>query len=209
MESASVVFRRKDDLSTTEFTVRKVEQVVHRINFPQIMDAAQICHTQAMSNAVVEWGASALKRVKTRLKSQLKNNMMVSLFHISLNGPNQDTEECKEMLVEATEVWRKAHFRNLPSLRRNQWLEDQRASNEEALRQPVERIGIRDIHLYLVGDSAYPISPELVKPYPEATHDPGKITFNKELSSARVGIKCTLVASKVVGKFYKSGWIPE
>ena len=50
---------------------------------------------------------------------------------------------------------------------------------------------VSDIHPYLVGDSAHPISPWLMKPYPEATHDPGEITFNKELSSARVVIECT------------------
>ena len=66
----------------------------------------------------------------------------------------------------------------------------QRASNEELLREPVERIGNRNIHPYLVGDSAYPISPWLMKPYPEATRNPGEITFNKELSSARVAIEC-------------------
>ena len=43
--------------------------------------------------------------------------MMASLLHISLNGPNHDTEECKEMLIEATNVWKKTHFRNLPSLK--------------------------------------------------------------------------------------------
>jgi len=67
----------------------------------------------------------------------------------------------------------------------------QRASNEDVLKEPVERIGITDIRPYLVGDSAYPISPWLMKPYPEATCDPSEITFNKELSSARVVIECT------------------
>ena len=67
----------------------------------------------------------------------------------------------------------------------------QRASNKDILREPVERIGITDICPYLVGDSAYRISPWLMKPYPEATHDPGEITFKKELSSARVAIECT------------------
>ena len=82
------------------------------------MDAAQTCLTLPMSNEVVEWGASAVKRVKTRLRSRLKNDMMASLLHISLNGPNHDTEECREMLTEATKVWRKTHFRNLPSLKK-------------------------------------------------------------------------------------------
>ena len=67
----------------------------------------------------------------------------------------------------------------------------QRASNKDILIEPVERIGITDIRPYLVGDSAYRISPWLMKPYPEATHDPGEITFKKELSSARVAIECT------------------
>ena len=66
----------------------------------------------------------------------------------------------------------------------------QRASNGDILKEAVERIGITDIRPYLVGDSAYSITPWLMKPYPEATRDPGQITFNKELSSARVAIEC-------------------
>ena len=92
--------------------------MAHRINFQQIVDAAQTCLTQPMSNEVVERAASAVKRVKTRLRSRLKNDMMASLLHISVNGPNHDTEECREMFTEATKVWRKTHFRNLPSLKK-------------------------------------------------------------------------------------------
>ena len=68
------------------------------------MDAAQTCLTQPMSNEVVERGASAVKTVKTRLRSRLKNDMMATLLHIPLNGPNHDTEECREMLTETTKV---------------------------------------------------------------------------------------------------------
>ena len=82
------------------------------------MDAAQTCLTQPMSNEVVVRGASAVKKVKTRLRSRLKHDMMASLLQISLNGPNHDTEECREMLTEATKVWRKTQFRNLPSLKK-------------------------------------------------------------------------------------------
>lgn len=66
----------------------------------------------------------------------------------------------------------------------------QRASNGDILKEPVERIVITDICPYLVGNSAYHTAPWLIKPYPGATLDPGEITFNKELSSARVAIEC-------------------
>ena len=116
----STVLRGNDDLSPTEFILRKVgkEQASHRINFPHVVDAAQICLTQPMSNAVVERGAIAVKRLKTRLRSRLKNDMFSSLLHITLNGPSHQSEECKTMLTEAIKVWRKTHSRNLPSVRK-------------------------------------------------------------------------------------------
>lgn len=66
----------------------------------------------------------------------------------------------------------------------------QRASNGDILKEPVERIVITDICPYLVGNSAYYTAPWLIMPYPEAQLDPGEITFNKELSSARLAIEC-------------------
>lgn len=51
-------------------------------------------------------------------------------------------------------------------------------------------IGTEEIQPYLVGDSAYPLSPWLQKPYPEGTRDPAEIRFNKELSAARVVVEC-------------------
>ena len=36
-----------------------------------------------------------------------------------------------------------------------------------------------DIGPYLVGDSAYPLTPWLIKPFPEGTNDPDEKTFNK------------------------------
>ena len=55
---------------------------------------------------------------------------------------------------------------------------------------PIERVNITDIRPYLVEDKAFPTSPWLMKPYPEATRDPDEITFNKELLSAQVAIEC-------------------
>ena len=55
---------------------------------------------------------------------------------------------------------------------------------------PIHRIGPHEIQPYLVGDSAYPLSRWLQKPYPEGTRDPNEIQFNYELSAARVKVEC-------------------
>lgn len=111
---------RGEDISPTQYVLNKLvkEQASHRINFSYLVDAAQICLTQPLSNAVVERGASAVKRIKTRLRSTMKNDMLSSLLHISLNGPPSQSTDCKSMLTEATQIWRKTHIRNLPPLKK-------------------------------------------------------------------------------------------
>ena len=80
------------------------------------MDAAKICVTQTMSNAVVERGASVVKRVKTRLRNQLNNGTLWTCLHVSINRPEPKSEDCQVILAEAAQVWRKTHKRNLPPL---------------------------------------------------------------------------------------------
>ena len=65
-----------------------------------------------------------------------------------------------------------------------------RAEGGDILIAPTVNINGNEIGPYLVGDSAYPLSPWLMKPYPEGTRDRAEIKFNKELSSARVKVEC-------------------
>ena len=64
-----------------------------------------------------------------------------------------------------------------------------RAEQGEIITAPTVNMAGREITPYLVGDSAYPLSPWLTKHYPEGTKDPDEIAFNKELSSARVEVE--------------------
>ena len=66
----------------------------------------------------------------------------------------------------------------------------QKAEQGDILTGPIVNGNHHKIGPYLVGGSAYPISPWLQKPYPEATRDRSEIQFNRELSSARVKIEC-------------------
>ena len=65
-----------------------------------------------------------------------------------------------------------------------------RAEHGDVLAAPIHVIGGHEIQPYLVGDSAYPLSRWLQKPYPEGTRDPSEIQFNKQLSAARVKVEC-------------------
>ena len=52
-------------------------------------------------------------------------------------------------------------------------------ANNELLLWPTVRVGGREITPVLLGDSAYPLSTWLLKPYHEGTNDLEEINFNK------------------------------
>ena len=55
--------------------------------FPLLLEVAELCLSIPVSSAWPERGASCVKRIKTRLRSRLKNDMLESLLHIAINGP--------------------------------------------------------------------------------------------------------------------------
>ena len=58
----------------------------------------------------------------------------------------------------------------------------QKAEDGDILTQATVNVNGNEIGPYLLSDSAYPLSPWLMKPFPEVTQDPREITFNKQLS---------------------------
>jgi len=91
MDIPEEVLKGKGGLSPIHYVLKKLvrEQCSYIITLNNIVELAQICLTQLLSNAVAERGCSAVKRVKTRLRNSLKNNMLASLLHISINGPEK------------------------------------------------------------------------------------------------------------------------
>ena len=80
-------------------------QTFYSLVFPALVHIAEVCLSMPVSNAWPERGCSALKRVKTRLRSRLSVEMLQTLLAITINGPKVRTPECESLITAAVELW--------------------------------------------------------------------------------------------------------
>ena len=86
--------------------------------FPLLFSLAECCLSILVSNAWPERGASALKRVKPRLRNRLKNDMLQALLQVSINGPAVESDACANIIQSAVDAWNRAKKRrNIPQSR--------------------------------------------------------------------------------------------
>ena len=72
--------------------------------FPLLFSLAERCLSIPVSNAWPERGASALKRVKPRLRNRLKNDMLQALLQVSINGPAVESDACANIIQSAVDA---------------------------------------------------------------------------------------------------------
>ena len=93
--------------SPTEWTLEKMLSM--RTTFqhfvPGLLYLAELCTSLPVSNAWPERGASAVKRLKTQMRSRLKNDMLSTLIHITLNGP--EVKESDQLIKATVKEWMK------------------------------------------------------------------------------------------------------
>ena len=83
------------------------------LQFELLPQIAEIASSLPMSNVWPERGVSCLKRLKTRLRSRIKVDMLNTLMLIS--GPDLYSPECNEMIESAVLLWnKKKNRRKLP-----------------------------------------------------------------------------------------------
>ena len=75
--------------------------------YPQLSKIADILLSMPVSNAWPERGASALKRLKTRLRSSIRNDMLQALMHVSVNGAATSSPKAKSVIRSAVAKWLK------------------------------------------------------------------------------------------------------
>ena len=70
---------------------------------PCLLELAEVFLSLPVSNAWPERGASAIKRLKTRLRSSLKNDKLDALLQVSINGP--EVNDCQPLIAAAVKEW--------------------------------------------------------------------------------------------------------
>ena len=91
--------------TSTEFVLQNILKLrtPQEHVFPKLAQLASVILTLPVSNAWPERGASALKRVKTRLRNRLSNRMLASLLHVAINGP--PVEEADQLISQCVTAW--------------------------------------------------------------------------------------------------------
>ena len=100
----------KDHISTNKLKLKNTatEWVLRQVlgqfqdDFGHIVAIAKIALVAPVSNAWPERGASAIMRIKTRSRSQMKNDLLEALTMILMNGPDPNTTLANELIKKVT-----------------------------------------------------------------------------------------------------------
>ncbi|KAJ8319047.1 hypothetical protein KUTeg_004138 [Tegillarca granosa] len=93
-----------DKQTPTEWLIMTlVNNPVAYKNMEEVIKLAKIACLIPVSNAWPERGARALKVIKTRLRSPLKNDMLFSLLQVAINGPK--TADATPIIEKAVALW--------------------------------------------------------------------------------------------------------
>ena len=92
--------------TTIEWALKKLIREFSNLGiYDMILYLAEVCLSLPITNAWPERGASAVKRLKTRLRSTMSNDLLQSLLHISINGPEMYTPEYDDIIKRAVVTW--------------------------------------------------------------------------------------------------------
>ena len=115
----NVVDGKCPSVTTTTWTLQHMlKQPSYRYFYPALSSLAECCLSIPISNAWPERGTSSLKRMKTRLRSRLQNDMLQALMQISINGPALHSDQCRVVVCDSVQLWLKQkNRRTLPKQR--------------------------------------------------------------------------------------------
>ncbi|VDI53199.1 Hypothetical predicted protein [Mytilus galloprovincialis] len=94
-----------DDSPKRTAALRKTQLQMHQIaiHTQELVHISKIVISLPVSNAWSKRGDSAIKRIKTRLKTSPKNDMLATLLQVSVDGP--EVKEADKMVHDAVGKW--------------------------------------------------------------------------------------------------------
>ena len=108
---------QQPQVTSTEWLLTKLCSIPSfKVMFPNLVKLAAVAQSLPVTNALPERGASALKRIKTRLRNSLKDDMLECLLQISINGP--PVSESTDVVSNALGLWlQEKNWRKLPPVK--------------------------------------------------------------------------------------------
>ena len=80
--------------------------------FPSIIELAKIATIVPVTNAWPERGGSAIKRIKSRTRSAMKNDLLNALLHVSMNGPQVNSKEADDLITRVVDRYvKERHYK--------------------------------------------------------------------------------------------------
>ena len=115
-------FKKSVDDNKMKLKSTPTEWALHRIvrtfssneDLTMIYEIAKVALVTPVTNAWPERGASAVKRVKTRFRSQMKDDLLNSLLMITINGPAFKTAEYENLMEEVTNIYQSESHKKHP-----------------------------------------------------------------------------------------------
>ena len=99
----------------TEWALRRIVRTFgSNEDLTMIYEIAKVALVTPVTNAWPERGASAVKRVKTRFRSQMKDDLLNSLLMITINGPAFKTAEYENLMEEVTNIYQSKSHKKHP-----------------------------------------------------------------------------------------------
>ena len=92
-------------VTPTEWALHQMlsQHSTYQYFMPGLLQIAEVCLSLPISNAWPERGVSAVKRLKTRLRSRIRNDMLQALMQVPINGPN--IGKCEAVIKTAVKKW--------------------------------------------------------------------------------------------------------
>ena len=101
---------------TSKWALQYIVKGFREDNYIYICELAKIVLITPVTNAWPERGASAVKRIKSRMRSTMKNDLLNLLLHISVNGPPANSKEADQLLERVCNAYANEKHKKIPQV---------------------------------------------------------------------------------------------